>query len=99
MSDGEWVLDPTVDSVEISLTAGFQIDSSWTITFLDNDSVSLPPVMIAESNVVIEVRGLSLYYSENQTLPPGLVDGFGESLLQKLSSICRLSCLSYYLTA
>lgn len=74
-ADGSFSPDPTRTSVDISLgTVTLSIDGEGKLGLTLNQSISLEPVMIGDSGVVIQASSISLFLDGSAT-PPGQQPG------------------------
>ncbi len=73
-----FIPDPDNESINISLSAGIEMDKDLTISFTGGNSFFLDPVMIGDSGVVIEGE-IAFDLSEKEALPESLALGFTEA--------------------
>lgn len=66
---------------EISVKGGFTIDQSLNLRFHGFDKVSLSPVMIGDSGVVISAEDVKFDLSPTETIPEVLAAGYDESFV------------------
>lgn len=72
----QWVVDTTVDHVDIRLAeVTVSIDADGDVTFEADSSIDLPPCMIADSGVVVEAHDIGLHLSASDP-PPGQPAGW-----------------------